>query len=570
MKFSLIPADTEDTASSRIRVYSLQKALRSLGHTATVGPAPDAEVCLVQKRAPWETLREARQAKARGCIILYDVDDLGKALWYHVSHRLFFEMIRLADAVTTDTEAHRDQLVRKYGVKRVEVIPDTIDYYPSGPVRPSMREGKPLRVLWFGAAPNIGLFEKYISSLTAMPDIEVVVAIDLGAIPAYSAKYPCITFVPWSRDSFLSTLQSCDLSCLMHDGSAVDQAKSNNKMIASITWGVPAVVSRTPEYERTAREAGVEPAVFSDELELRAAIEHLRPREARIAYLDRAQPDIWDRYAPRAIATKFVEMAARLCVAKTLKAVPSRERSFGGTNHRLTDRLKSRLDFEFWRFRVTEDRIGKVNSLIHKAVRRAYHAVTRRQAMSAGVSALPTSMGLERDCVRDWVNPPSAGGRMRAYECRRERGMSPLIHDPTVDELRSVLEVHDPRSVLEVGCGCGELLEKLAEQFNVEGCDASHDLLNLCSPQLKVFHLDITSDNCVFLRKNAGRWDVVFTRGVMLDCMESPAQMAYAMNNMLMLASKKIIIWADPKFCERMQRFSNSTKFEYHPTEHRS
>ena len=52
--------------------------------------------------------------------------------------------------------------------------------------------------------------------------------------------------------------------------------------------------------------------------------------------------------------------------------------------------------------------------------------------------------------------------------------------------------------------------------------------------------------------------------------MESPEQMAYTMNNMLMLASKKIIIWEWPEVCEKMKTFSNSDKFIYNPILHKN
>ena len=382
MKCALIPAGNEDTASSRIRVYTLQRALTALGHAANLEYSADSDVLFIQKLVTWETYEFARQAKARGCTVLYDVDDLGETLWYYVPQRYYFEMIRLADAFTTDTERHKDLLLQKYGAKSVEIVPDTIDYYPSGPVRVTMREENVLRILWFGSSSNIALFERYASVLAAIPGVEVVVATNAFALAEYARKYPRVNFVPWSRSSFLSTLQSCDLSCLMHDGSAVDLAKSNNKMISSITWGVPAVVSRTPEYERTAREAGIETALFSNELELRSAVEHLRSPKARLAYLDRAQPEIWSRYGPGVVAKKFIETAVKYRVAsakgvsgqrsaKSLAEAALRQTYSGTKGCLLARKLRNRLEFEFWRFRLREVRIAWINSLFRRLVTRA-------------------------------------------------------------------------------------------------------------------------------------------------------------------------------------------------------
>jgi hypothetical protein len=194
----------------------------------------------------------------------------------------------------------------------VEVIPDAVDYYPTAPVRVPLTAGEPLRVLWFGSISNVALFERYVPALTSLPGVEPVVATDANAVAAYSAKYPGVCFVPWSRSTFLATLHSCHLSCLMHDGTEVDRVKSNNRMITSITWGVPAVVSRTVEYERTAREAGVAGAVFGGPEDLRAVVESLRSVQGRDEYLTRAQPYVWQMYAPGAVARCFVRLVSDL------------------------------------------------------------------------------------------------------------------------------------------------------------------------------------------------------------------------------------------------------------------
>lgn len=578
MNFALIPAGNEDTASSRIRVYSLQRALTALGHAVGLNYSADSDVLFIQKSATWGTYEIARLAKARGCTVLYDVDDLGEALWYFVGQRCFYEMICLADVVTTDTEGHREYLVRKCGIKRVEIIADTIDYYPSSPVRVPIQNAKPFRIFWFGCGCNITLFEKYAQALTAISEVEVVVATDPSVIPKCSGKYPQITFVPWSRSLFLSQLQSCHLSCLMHDGSPYDRSKSNNKMISSITWGVPAVVSRTPEYERTAREAGIENALFSDEHELLAAIERLRPAEARVSYLNKAQPDIWTRYCPEAVATRFLNVASQCARAtksqpntagapalSAARGTPAIKRDYG-----LMYRLKGRASFDLWRLRFADDRLGIFRSISREAVVRSRNKLFPSLRPGKVAGPAKSQPRLQRDSARDWVNPEGIAYRMKVYERQRTGGPQPLVDNPSAEEVRNVLRSHQAKTVLEVGCGWGRLLEQLTGEFDAEGCNVSPDMLKLCPATLKTFFLDIAVDNYSFLGENAGRWEVLFTRGVMLYFMETQLQMAYAMNNMLMLASKTILIWEWPEVCDRMRYFSSSSKFEYHPIEHRS
>src|SRR5438094_491988 len=102
VRISFLPADSEDTASSRIRVYSLQKAMAKRGVCATVGFEPESDVVVVQKKVTDEILNLAGRAKNQGVAIVYDVDDLSSALNYWASPAHFAGMLEIADLITTD------------------------------------------------------------------------------------------------------------------------------------------------------------------------------------------------------------------------------------------------------------------------------------------------------------------------------------------------------------------------------------------------------------------------------------------------------------------------------------
>jgi len=312
LRISFLPAGSEDTASSRIRVYSLQKAMAKLGVCATVGFEPKSHVVVVQKKVTDEILNLVGQAQNQGAAIVYDVDDLSSALDYWTSPAHFAGMLELADLITTDTTGHREFLMRNCGASRVEIVPDCIDYYPDSPCPVLTKDAAPLRVMWFGSISNIDLFEKYAGVLRSIPDVEVVVMTGAESVREYAAAHSGITVVPWSRSGFTETLQSCHLTCLMHDGSEIDRAKSNNKMITSIHWGVPAAVSRTPEYERTAREAAIEDSLFEGDRELSLVVERFRPAGTRRNYLVKAQQTLWERYSPEAVARQFQNITENL------------------------------------------------------------------------------------------------------------------------------------------------------------------------------------------------------------------------------------------------------------------
>jgi len=312
LRISFLPAAADDTASSRIRVYSLLASMARAGWSADVGFDSGADVVVVQKKVTGEILEQAARAKSRGAAVVYDVDDLGSALDYWAAPEDFDRILELSDVVTTDTAGHRELLLRDHAARSVEIVPDCVDYYPAGPSGLAELDDAPLRVMWFGSIGNIELFQRYAATLLSVREVEVVVVTGAASVRDYAARHPGIRVLPWSRPGFVDVLRACHLTCLMHDGSEIDRTKSNNKMITSISWGVPALVSRTAEFARTAREASVEDALFGDDGELRAAVERFRTPASRAGYLARAQAPIWERYRPDAVARALITVLESL------------------------------------------------------------------------------------------------------------------------------------------------------------------------------------------------------------------------------------------------------------------
>lgn len=309
LRFSFLPAAGVEIASTRIRALTPLRFLRERGIRAELGFRLNADIYFFQKKITNLSIWQARIAKFMRRAVIYDVDDLGGALWYWVSEKNLRKMLRIADAVTTCSIEQLNFLKDAYGIKKGFVIPNTVDYFPNSPFKHSQIERPRLRLVWFGNSSNFCIFEKYIDTLLSVPNIELLAIVNEADIQEMRSKHPELNFRSWSIDTFIPTLQQCDLAVLMHDGDPEDYAKGNNKMITAITWGVPAVISRTPEYERTAREAGIEYALFSDSDELAQAVERLRTPEARERYLNTAQSQIWDRYSPDVIAQQVLLLA---------------------------------------------------------------------------------------------------------------------------------------------------------------------------------------------------------------------------------------------------------------------
>jgi 2-polyprenyl-3-methyl-5-hydroxy-6-metoxy-1,4-benzoquinol methylase len=541
MNFVFIAAGDVNTASSRIRVFQLGKALSNLGHRISYEPSDKADVVFIQKKVDKSLLNYIKVQKYRGTFIIYDLDDSGPALNFWVSEENFKIIIGLADIITTDTQSRIDFLRDNYKLTNVYLLPDSIDYLPVGIYQKQRELILPIRILWFGSLSNIHLFEKYIGVLQTINDAQIVVATSPENFEFLRGKYPFIEFLPWSVDGFIGILHSCDVSILMHDGTPEDILKSNNRMITSIAWGLPAVVSNTPEYKKTALEIDLSEFVFRNEGDIIRIITNLKNQGTITRYLVKSQNIIWNKYNSVCISLNLISLINKNNV------------------------MKNKIKRTFYT-------LQKV--FINIITRKIYHKYFKKQQQrgfnseSYMIKDDIQKNHRKRDYEIDWINDQGKEYRLNVYKRQNKNGFLPLLSNPTLEEIKSKIDIYKPEKILEVGCGWGRIMEELHDFYKIEGCDVCKDYLELCNPKLKTFYYDIAIENQDFVKLNFQKWDIIFTRGVMLYFMENPEQMAYAMNNMLMLASKGIIIWEWPEVCEKMKFFSNSDKFEYCPILH--
>ena len=578
MKLQIIPATGATAAAARIRAHQLGSALRTLGHEISQEFNSNCDILYVQKRVSPEIVKMALRARDAGVTVIYDVDDLGDELWYWVPKRLCHDMILAANVVTTDTEQRARILKQRYGVRHVEVVPDSIDCMPVAISKFIDHKNERLKVLWFGNGFNLCQLQPYLNTLKDMKDIELIVCTQSGTLPELGRRYPWITLWMWGHDSFPKLLQSCDISLLTHSNEQYSSLKSNNKMITSIAFGVPAIVTDTPEYARTARDIGMPQTIFRNEVELRDVIELMRDTAERSRYLDAAQPKIWTEYGAINVAKLFLEVASKAAkIPKNQyifnKGLKSR---YGLIQISTTTRLSkigNDVHSAIWRMSITDDRRAEVRAILYRLKEKisGFRLYGIKEINAKKTSDNNCAIRVrERDYVRDWIRSEGAEYRKYTYERQNVNGKNPLISNPTINEVLEVLKANGARRVLEVGCGWGRLISQLAFHFEVAGCDVSSEMLALCPSGLKVAESDITKLSDSFVMANKKQWDVVFTRGVMLYFMEDAEQMISAMNGLMLLATKKIIIWEWPEVCDAMKQICSSNLFEYHPIEHRA
>lgn len=157
-----------------------------------------------------------------------------------------------------------------------------------------------------------------------------------------------------------------------------------------------------------------------------------------------------------------------------------------------------------------------------------------------------------------WSGTVAEKYREGVYARQKKDGTKPLTENPTVTEIRMAFDRYQPKSVLEVGCGWGRLLEELTPFYTIEGCDLSEEYLQRIPDGTRVFRCDIVRE------EPPGRWDIVFTRAVMQYFVNDDSTLRNAMEHMEKVANKKVIVWEWKHVCERMKEVYPSDTFEYY------
>jgi len=164
-----------------------------------------------------------------------------------------------------------------------------------------------------------------------------------------------------------------------------------------------------------------------------------------------------------------------------------------------------------------------------------------------------------------WIEAEGADYRKSTYDRQSEHGTKPLTSNPTIDEIRMVLRGCYAKTVLEVGCGWGRLLEPLADEFMVEGCDISKEMLAHVPKHIKTFEFDITFPNTYPRGAKYGIvYDVAFTRGVLHYLLPDLVLVERAVSNLMELA-KKVVLWEYVEVCDAIARVNPRHGFDFRP-----
>ncbi len=309
VNLQFVPKYGREAASSRIRVFMLAEEIsrQQLADVSVVEPGGNPlglirpDVIVVQKR----DMTGLSQTNSLTTLV-FDYDDdlpqllppaarICKGITVDTTARLakaFPIDIRLEGSLNSPENQRLLDWVKSY--PRGFVLPDCIDYAPEKPL-PAVDH--PAVLCWFGNHGNYncqGIADAWGKGYVVISDRPQEGRGSIG-------------FEQWLYDSFPTVLRNCGIAMLSHFGQ--DQAKSNNKLIAAVTFGVPVIVGAgSPSYEELLRECDLGQFICRVPQDVRDCMRELATQAGRQAYLDKIQPLVWERYHVSAIARQAMKI----------------------------------------------------------------------------------------------------------------------------------------------------------------------------------------------------------------------------------------------------------------------
>lgn len=267
-KIAAYTSNEINSASSRLRSFYLFKCAneydvtvcRSLGLLESL----KCDQLHLQKCYKPKHLVQALLFRCFGKQVIFDIDDQATR-WTH-KFAIFMAM-KIASAVTTDTDARAAYCKRYVSDRKVFVLPDVLDVEPIKKNKVITRNNLQSNgVFWTGHRGNLDSVNELLRIMEVKNDFHMIVATNLKDDDLLHKKYPSVKFIQWTLDCIFDT--SIDVGCTVLNHRWIDDPdsvyKSENKMVLSIAAGLIPIVSRTPAYVALAKALGAERLVFDE------------------------------------------------------------------------------------------------------------------------------------------------------------------------------------------------------------------------------------------------------------------------------------------------------------------
>ncbi|OHB46087.1 MAG: hypothetical protein A2178_00580 [Planctomycetes bacterium GWC2_49_10] len=307
-KIAAYTSDDINSAGSRLRSFYLFKFSQEYGVTVcrSLGllESLSCDQLHLQKCYKPKHLAQALLFRILGKQVIFDICDQATR-WTH-KFAIFMAM-KIASAVTTDTDARAAYCRRYVSDRKVSSLPDVLDVDPVKNINLITRANPQSKgILWTGHRGNLDSVNELLRMMEAENDFHMIVITNLQVNDPLHKQYPYIKFIQWTLDCIFDTAIDVGFMVLNHQWMDDPDSvyKSENKMVLSIAAGLIPIVSRTPAYEKLATALGAEQLVFDEFDEVFDIINSLDANWISDFFV-RSQKYIIDNYSAENIFLKY-------------------------------------------------------------------------------------------------------------------------------------------------------------------------------------------------------------------------------------------------------------------------
>lgn len=246
-------------ASDRLRLVSAALAVQQSDLKLTMGDdmPSDADIVLVGKLKTYEIetrqprwLQQLHDFSSKGGYIVLDYTDHHLAITSPQSG-FYSEVINIADRLVVPSQAMKEVLSGQYKMP-MDVVEDRLEF---GPLPPKLPEQYSDTVLWFGHGSNLKFLAQLIENWpsTAIKKSLLILSGKGGddLLRQYlSGKSVRIglQYMEWSINSLLLAARRADVSIIPSNTDSYKKYASSNRLITSLTLGLPTVATTLPSY----------------------------------------------------------------------------------------------------------------------------------------------------------------------------------------------------------------------------------------------------------------------------------------------------------------------------------
>lgn len=303
MKISWIPFGNIDTASSRLRVYSLHEEILKKYQKidSFIGYDKKSDVLIVSKKLTDDVLKYVKEFK--GLKIFDFIDNL-------TNETNFIEMVSNCDIILTNNIYRKKQIDDLNLNTKCIILDDCIDYNIHECCYPKKNSGN---IVWFGTKNTIHsmvpIFDFLVSAKKDM-DMFIITKkkdeLDSTFLERY--KNSKFSYIPWCALTFPHILQCFGTSILSHRGDN-SVYKSNNKLLVNIAAGIPTLVDCSFSYQHLLSTCGLDDFIIKEDLgNLNELMSRLSIKSEKIKYLSKCQKYVLDNYCVSAITKKLLKI----------------------------------------------------------------------------------------------------------------------------------------------------------------------------------------------------------------------------------------------------------------------